>query len=301
MIQSTAEQDVPKPAAPAPPLPPPPSGLRPWQWLTLLSGLGLVASFFITVHGLEVYGWTSTPSMTPIFTALQLTENVRSLSRFRGGDWMVWAIYMSTVMFLPHLCGLLLGAAAAADLLGWDRLARGVRWLLLGPSVVLIPAGLIALVYLLQSFGQRGTRPTSGLLPVAGVAMGVVAALAALAPAILVLVRCQKAAAIHLSFQVSAWVTLIMGIIIGIYVRALGGGLVTAAALLLLTVSMVGQAKCTWRAGWGQTLACLINAKTPPTFEQKGLCPACGYSLAGLPEMRCPECGQPFTAADLQP
>lgn len=28
-------------------------------------------------------------------------------------------------------------------------------------------------------------------------------------------------------------------------------------------------------------------------------CPACGYNLTGLPEDRCPECGRPFSRAEL--
>jgi len=29
-------------------------------------------------------------------------------------------------------------------------------------------------------------------------------------------------------------------------------------------------------------------------------CPACGYNLTGLPEHRCPECGEAFSPADLR-
>ncbi len=29
-------------------------------------------------------------------------------------------------------------------------------------------------------------------------------------------------------------------------------------------------------------------------------CPRCGYDLRGLPEPRCPECGEPFDPAELE-
>jgi hypothetical protein len=38
-----------------------------------------------------------------------------------------------------------------------------------------------------------------------------------------------------------------------------------------------------------------MNAETKKTLY----CPVCGYNLAGLPENRCPECGQTFSPAKI--
>lgn len=41
----------------------------------------------------------------------------------------------------------------------------------------------------------------------------------------------------------------------------------------------------------GQYYALMIDPASP---SQEGFCARCGYSLRGLPEPRCPECGRPF-------
>ena len=55
----------------------------------------------------------------------------------------------------------------------------------------------------------------------------------------------------------------------------------TAVALALLVWAL------------GPAIALLFVAKR--LQPEKGFCPACGYNLTGLPEMRCPECGRAFT------
>lgn len=56
-----------------------------------------------------------------------------------------------------------------------------------------------------------------------------------------------------------------------------------------------GVAVLFWAFGPGIALLFIYHARRRMT----GRCPGCGYSVRGLPELRCPECGRPFTAHEV--
>ena len=66
------------------------------------------------------------------------------------------------------------------------------------------------------------------------------------------------------------------------------------AASMVLLVSVVAEAKVLTRQGWRRTVWQLLTCRLR-NIDRTGRCPACDYYLFGLTEMRCPECGRPFT------
>jgi len=77
-----------------------------------------------------------------------------------------------------------------------------------------------------------------------------------------------------------------------------GGGLygltLSWIASTLLLLAAVGEARAVARTSWFMTVLLLIISRLPEGYHS-GHCPQCDYSLYGLPEPRCPECGRPFT------
>lgn len=69
----------------------------------------------------------------------------------------------------------------------------------------------------------------------------------------------------------------------------------TSSVVLLLAV--VGEARVVARTSWPKTVGLLVISRLPEG-HRAGYCPQCDYNLFGLTEMRCPECGRPFTAEE---
>jgi len=63
---------------------------------------------------------------------------------------------------------------------------------------------------------------------------------------------------------------------------------------VVLLLAVVGEARAVARTSWLKTVGLLIISRLPEG-RRAGYCPQCDYNLFGLPEMRCPECGRPFT------
>jgi hypothetical protein len=59
---------------------------------------------------------------------------------------------------------------------------------------------------------------------------------------------------------------------------------------------MAGLYVMTWAFGPGIALLFWSEIRQ----RTRGHCPACGYYLRGLSEMRCPDCGRPFTFHEVQ-
>ena len=61
-----------------------------------------------------------------------------------------------------------------------------------------------------------------------------------------------------------------------------------------------------WVLDWPFHVACVVFAARALWLLRRdrhvpGHCRRCGYNLTGLPEPRCPECGQPFEAMGESP
>lgn len=73
----------------------------------------------------------------------------------------------------------------------------------------------------------------------------------------------------------------VLAMLVGLGVAGLGGLAFTAfASLVILGPPVIG--------------ALMLNRIHNPKPPIPGVCPKCGYSLAGLESKRCPECGEEF-------
>jgi len=84
----------------------------------------------------------------------------------------------------------------------------------------------------------------------------------------------------------TAVVTLVLAISVGLV-----GDADRALAAAIILGGFCSLYLCTWSFGLA-LISLLCRDKRKKTM---GCCPACAYDLRGLSEMRCPECGRPFT------
>jgi hypothetical protein len=63
----------------------------------------------------------------------------------------------------------------------------------------------------------------------------------------------------------------------------------------LLLICIIGEAKALANLSWIKTVWKLLTCSIHIPENSMGLCPQCDYNLFGLTQMRCPECGRPFT------
>jgi len=71
---------------------------------------------------------------------------------------------------------------------------------------------------------------------------------------------------------------------------------VAIVASIVLLIALIGEQKETSGRPWRETMRRILLCRLP---YEKGVCPKCGYSLRGLRDQRCPECGRPFTFEEL--
>jgi hypothetical protein len=70
------------------------------------------------------------------------------------------------------------------------------------------------------------------------------------------------------------------------------------AASFLLLVARISEAQAVARVSAWTAAISLLTLRLHRKAPQPGQCPNCRYSLQGLTEQRCPECGRPFTTDD---
>ena len=68
---------------------------------------------------------------------------------------------------------------------------------------------------------------------------------------------------------------------------------------VVLLIGAVGEARALTGQTWRRTLWQLLTCRLRLSKDWQVRCPGCDYLLYGLTEMRCPECGRPFTFEEL--
>lgn len=92
----------------------------------------------------------------------------------------------------------------------------------------------------------------------------------------------------------SMWLILSQGdgIYYGFYCSMVGS--------LVLCLGVTGEIAALSDQSFLLTLGALLIARLPSLVRNRGCCRQCGYSLIGLPEPRCPECGTAFDPNDVE-
>jgi hypothetical protein len=82
-----------------------------------------------------------------------------------------------------------------------------------------------------------------------------------------------------------------------------GGGLIglylSFLATCVLLLATIAEAKIMARQSVWRTILQLLLCRFSYRTDLQRRCPGCDYDLFGLTEMRCPECGRPFTFKEL--
>lgn len=269
---------------------------RKWRLLLLLAGAALASAFFMPA----VPGCSG-----PIIPARELYGEFSVSLPSPAGIAEIWArVDGCLTLCLIYGAAYLFGAAAAVGAaIRWRR-RKPTRtlWGSAGIMSLLIAVSLGVMVAFFGEVKSSGWWPPfrewSGFMAIVGACV--------LAPANLIYaaaaIRLRGRVALCLSF-VGAFDCLwwfITWFVPALLQNAAYYGLyVSVAASFALLVAIVGEAAALTGQSRLRTLGQLLTCRLAPLAAQKGLCPRCDYFLYGLTEQRCPECGRPFTFAEL--
>lgn len=273
------------------------SSHRIWRWrmLTVVSGLLLAACFVM-------------PTFQSAGSPVSLAREIRSefgLStsldpwyRFR------WGLTIFSMMCASYLFGLLMATRAAARLIprrNPARIATGALAVLtIGDCLSLL---CVSTVFLARWDSWAFLRPILAnplaWLMVLGFIIVPAAALPYLVWSFRLGARSVHCHAFCGSLACLAWFVTWWGIAIAFDDSVHYGFMVSITASCLLLAATVGEARTVTGHPWWRTIGQLLTCRLRDASGRERLCPKCGYDLFGLREMRCPECGRPFTFAEL--
>lgn len=243
-----------------------PPQVRRWRRLGMLGGLLVATSFFL-------------PAIKGCGGAIRPSEVVAST--VMNSDHLAEALIM---FLLPYLCGLVIALTFLARACGSAKAARIGGWIILGLVCV------TSLHLLIEPF--RGLAPN--LIAIGSYILIPTPTL----PYMIATHRLKRRAVLARCFFVSAGMLVWFGLWL-VAAAPLGDALVglwcSTAGAVLLTLACVGETAGLTDSGMMQTFGRLLICRIPPLPDDSMRCIGCGYSLIGLTEPRCPECGRPFT------
>jgi hypothetical protein len=251
---------------------------RVWRGLIGLGGLLLASTFFMpAVRG------CSAP-IVPVQEVQGVLTGIDSHDLLELS--LAFVLYVAA-----YLWGVLVGAAALI------RLSRGSAgrsergW----GSVVLI--GLVALLLVVliavELWGSTYTGFTEFDLPLI---MALIVCPGAIGYQMAAVLRLGRRAYLAITF-ISASVACIW---FGPWVwNGYYGVRLSFASSLLILVGIIGESVVLTRRGWLSTVWRLATCRLRDANLPRAACPKCEYDLQGLTEMRCPECGRPFSFDEL--
>lgn len=209
-------------------------------------------------------------------------------------DVILYLILWTSMLLVAYLVGTLLAIAAAARLARCDRLRRRLGNGVVG--ILLLTASGLLCFYLYDVLNGVSIWPTSSdWLAFLALVVGPLVTLVYLWFARRPTERLHACAAFLAAFWMFCW----FGGWIWIDSGSVRYGLyLSFAASCILLIGAVGEARAVTRQSWRRTLGQLLIGRLARSRPEPGICPQCEYSLYGLTQMRCPECGREFTAEE---
>ncbi len=276
---------------------------RKWQWLAVFSGLLLAASFFMPCV------FMAFPFQTLHMSPFQSVCHAFHLWDGSYSPLLVRVFYLNSGLQRSGSV-YALGGSIALGALGrlWRKrsLATAASWLLLAVllSYCLLPPMVILTAHFYPDYVPGLDLPNFLRNPLgdpATIREGVLSPTVALVYVLLSLKHgerghlCRAFLSSLWAFIFFAWIMVhhfpMPGQLYGRYVAS------TAAALLLL--GTVGEMAAATAQSWPQSVGQFLLCRPAPPMDMRGRCPACGYHLYGLRDLRCPECGRPFTLEEI--
>jgi hypothetical protein len=212
-----------------------------------------------------------------------LTPGIELINSLRDPTSGLWDWVASIAVFgVAYLLGALslLGALERSIMEGWLGRFCAIAQCLILSSVALVTIGACAHYYV-----GRWTLPR------------ILDDLLVLGAAIGVLTHCSSALHARLTLPLTMrWLTGVVCIIWFVFhlKDALFGLYVSLLGALCLTCGTTQEARLRSTRSLGGAFWTLLTCRYALADLNGACCAACGYSLHGLPQPRCPECGTPF-------
>lgn len=267
---------------------------RKWQTLGLMAGLMLATCFFLpAAQGCNA---PVVPADT-LFSEFIGTPAAADLPSL--GNWALQCGVGLGMYFVAYVFGLFTAMGAAA---GLARRMRLQQTLALGSATLLAYASAVLLIsFASEAASNNAPWPTwpawpSGddwplllLFVVWPIVLGL----------LLILIKARRRQHWQRYCLLGGMTGLVWFGYFVIEVTAMYGLYLSLAACSLICIAAVGETAAITGRSFLRTLGPLLLCRPLRSIESRGHCPKCDYYLYGLTEQRCPECGRPFTFAEV--
>jgi len=266
--------------------------VRKWRIITLLAGTLLASCFFMP--GIQGCGTPVVP-VRRVYESLQDIEVLEEIVRYQPltAYGPAFGAYVAAYLF-----GAVMAVSAAARLAGsagWQRVGR------IGLTAVAIAVCLLLLVFAVDVWLRYDLSASLFFFSLRGQISLVIFVYC---PIVLLAwlmgtVRLRDRAFLSRAFMCSVLSLVWFAYWFGRGLsegRAIYYGLyLSSTASFLLVVGTLCEAAILTGQPWPRALWQLLTCRLSEFSASRGHCRGCGYYLYGLTQMRCPECGRPFT------